>query len=100
MSMKTWAESTLMISIGRREASSSASAVLPLAVGPSKRTAGGNFLSPTQEHLVQIGQRELHPGGAAVVALIGAVGGFHVAQQSVHLGHGERTVGAHCAMAG
>ena len=39
----TWAESTLMISIGKCWASSSATALLPEAVGPMMKTAGGRF---------------------------------------------------------
>src|SRR5450631_1452343 len=38
----TCAESTLMISTGKRAAISSATAVLPLAVGPISKIAGGN----------------------------------------------------------
>jgi len=41
MSRYTCAESTLMISIGWRRAIASAAALLPLAVGPSSRMAGG-----------------------------------------------------------
>src|SRR5574343_152025 len=41
MSRYTRAESTLMISMGRWAARARAAAVLPLAVGPSSRTAGG-----------------------------------------------------------
>src|SRR5690606_12113576 len=48
----------------------------------------------------EFGHGELCPGRAAVVALVGAVGGFHLAQQGVHFGNGERTVGAHGAVAG
>src|SRR5450759_4848194 len=40
----TCAESTLMISTGKRAASSSATAVLPLAVGPISKIAGGNLV--------------------------------------------------------
>jgi hypothetical protein len=42
MSRNTCAESTLMISTGKRSAISKASAVLPLAVGPISRMAGGS----------------------------------------------------------
>src|SRR5574343_1656335 len=41
MSMKTWAESTLISSTGKRSASAMAAAVLPDAVGPMIRMAGG-----------------------------------------------------------
>ncbi len=40
------------------------------------------------------------PGGAAVVALVAALGYFHLAQQGVHLVQGEAPVGAHRAVAG
>src|SRR5512133_1121677 len=42
MSRYTWAESTLTISTAKHRAISSASAVLPLAVGPISKIAGGN----------------------------------------------------------
>ena len=35
-----------------------------------------------------------------MVALVGAVGGFHLAQQRIHFGDGQRAVGAHGAVAG
>ncbi len=43
-------------------------------------------LLSAHEEAVELGQAELRPGGAAVVALVGALGGLHVAQQGVHLG--------------
>jgi hypothetical protein len=41
MSRKTWAESTLINSTGKRSAKAMATAVLPEAVGPMIRMAGG-----------------------------------------------------------
>ena len=35
-----------------------------------------------------------------MVALAGAFGLFHFAQQRVHLGDAQRVVGAHCGVAG
>ena len=43
---------------------------------------------------------DLAPGRPAVVALVGALGGFHLAQQRVHLVERELAVGAHRAVAG
>src|SRR5450631_872539 len=43
MSRNTCAESTLMISTGKRAAISSVTAVLPLAVGPISKITGGNL---------------------------------------------------------
>src|SRR5258708_16620190 len=127
MSMRryTSAESTLTISTGKCRASSSATPVLPLAVGPINRIAGGNSVEvrvkadypkrrvysahaarpsalsfPSHEHLVQLAYRDLEPGRPPVVALAGALGRFHVAQQRVHLGHREGTVGPDRSVAG
>ena len=44
--------------------------------------------------------RQLHPGRPAVVALAGALGRFHVAQQGVHFGQGQPAIGAHRGVAG
>src|SRR6266581_5779846 len=99
MSRNTCAESTLMMSSGRRSVSSSASAVLPEAVGPMSRIAGGRSkLAPTQEQPIEVGERQLGPGRAAVVALVGALGSFHLAQQGVHLRQRQLAVGAHRAV--
>ncbi len=49
---------------------------------------------------VELAKPQLAPGGAAVVALVGALGGLHLAQQGVHLVHGQAPVGAHRAVAG
>ena len=42
----------------------------------------------------------LHPGRPAVVALVGTLGGFHLAQQRVHLVERQAAVGADRAVAG
>src|SRR3954462_13337546 len=53
----------------------------------------------TQEELVQVGERQLVPGGAAMVAAARALGFFHLAQERVHLGDAEDAVGAHRGVA-
>ena len=49
---------------------------------------------------VELAHAELPPGGAAVIALVGALGFFHLAQQRVHLFQRQLPVGAHGAVAG
>src|SRR5450830_935876 len=108
ISRYTSAESTEMISQGICLAISSAAAVLPEAVGPMMATASdaavtsdvAAMLLTAREEFVQIGQGQLAPGRAAVVALVCAFGGFHLAQQRVHFRDGEAAIGAHCRMAG
>jgi hypothetical protein len=58
------------------------------------------FLLSAHEHLVQFGKGYLEPGRAAVIALSGAFGLLHLAQQRVHLGDVQDAVGTHRAMAG
>lgn len=55
---------------------------------------------PAQKQGVQFFEGELHPGWAAVVALVAAWGALHVAQKRVHFGQGELAAGAHGAVAG
>src|SRR5690625_6900010 len=72
---------------GKRRHSASAAAVLPAAVGPIRNTAGGSCppgLLATQKKAVQSLHVKLYPGGPAVIALVGAFGALHVAQQGVH----------------
>jgi hypothetical protein len=45
MYLKTWAESTLTISTGKWRAISSATPLLPVAVGPIRKIAGGKAAS-------------------------------------------------------
>ena len=52
------------------------------------------------EQPLDVGQLQLHIGGAAVVALAGMGRGFHLAQERVHLGGVERAPRAHAGMAG
>ena len=40
--------------------------------------------APAQKQFIQIRHRHRAPGGAAVVALVAALGLFHLAQQRVH----------------
>src|SRR5258705_7557073 len=87
-----------MISTGKSPASVAASALLPLAVGPISRIAAGS--AATHEELVEVRQAHLEPRRAAVVALPGALGLLHLAQQRVHLRNRQRPVGAHRAVAG
>ena len=71
-------------------ASAMANPVLPEAVGPISAMARGftkaarGALAAAQEQPVQVGERELVPGGAAMVALAALFGFFHLAQQRVH----------------
>src|ERR1043166_1736306 len=121
MCLSTRPESTLTISQGRRSAICSARRLLPAAVGPISRMAGGNGVGvgtaiailpaprsaapvwrslSAHEHLVQIAHAELKPGGSPVIALPRAFGCLHFAQQRVHFGVGEHTMRADRAMAG
>ena len=43
-------------------------------------------LLTAQKKFIHVGQFHLHPGGAAMIALAGALGAFHIAQQGIHLG--------------
>src|SRR4249920_276574 len=51
------------------------------------------------EEPVEFAKRDLVPGRPAVVALAGALGRLHLAQQGVHLRDRELAVGAHSGMA-
>src|SRR6185295_13164498 len=76
-----------MISSGRCSARRSAQSVLPVPVGPVSMTTGFFTASaPSEEKLIQFGEGQAGPRRAAVVALIRAIGGFHLSQQCVHLG--------------
>src|SRR5256885_14570058 len=87
-----------MISTGRRPARVAASALLPLAVGPMSRIAAGS--AATHEEFVEIGETHLVPGRTAMVALPGALGLLHLAQQGVHFRNRQGPMGAHRAVAG
>src|SRR5512143_120005 len=52
------------------------------------------------KHPIQLRQRDLEPRRPSVVALVGALGLFHLAQDGVHLGQRELLVGAHGGVAG
>ena len=56
-------------------------------------------LLAAQEQAVEFGHGQLDPGGTAVVALVGALGLLHLAQQRVHFLDRELAVGAHGAVA-
>src|SRR5271170_7697742 len=56
--------------------------------------------TPAQEQPVEIGQRQTHPGGTAMVALVGALRALHFTQQCVHLGQAENASGADRRVAG
>ena len=51
---------------------------------PRRRRPAWPVLAPAQKQAVEFLQAELAPGRAAVVALVGAFGRFHLAQQGVH----------------
>src|SRR5216117_3814317 len=88
----------LMISTGKWSARFAASALLPLAVGPMTRIAAGS--AATHEEFVEIGEAHLKPSRAAVVALAGALGFFHFAEQGIHFRDGQCPAGAYGAVAG
>ena len=50
---------------------------------------------PPHKHRIQFRNRDLEPGRTPVVALVGAFGLFHLAQDGVHLGDAQLLVGAH-----
>ena len=62
----------------------------------------GDFrrLLPAQKQPVKLIYRQLRPRRPPVVALAGAFGFFHLAQQGVHFRHGEDAAGADGAVAG
>src|SRR5579871_4503343 len=101
----TRAESTLTISMGRISASRRAHSLLPTAVGPAS-TMTGNGLeaaapsASTQEELIELAQRQTRPGRTPVIALIGALGGLHLAKERVHLGKREASMGVNRRPAG
>src|SRR5262249_19280681 len=69
----------------------------PLPAAESERV---QFVAlPPAEQPLDIGELELHVGGAAVVALAGIGRCFHLAQQRVHLLRLELAAGAHRAVA-
>lgn len=55
---------------------------------------------PAHEQGIEFGHSQLCPCRAAVVALVGAFGFFHVAQQGVHFRYGQAAVGADGMVAG
>lgn len=73
-----------MISQGSLSHSAMARSVLPDAVGPIKKMAGGfdgwfdDTLAPSQKQFVQLCQRNEGPGGAPMIALTTTLGGFHI----------------------
>src|SRR5688572_29325686 len=81
----TCAESTLTISTGNSAARRNASSLLPVPVGPVRTGIGRPGSAATQEHSIELVQAHLRPRRASVIALIGARGLLHLAQQRVHL---------------
>ena len=61
------------------------------AAFPSCRTS-----APLQnaKQSIERGLVRAAPGGSAVIALAAAFGGFHIAQQRIHLRHGQAPIGA------
>src|SRR5690349_20228149 len=51
------------------------------------------------EQLVELGQAQLDPGRAPMIALSGAFGRLHFAQQRIHLGNGQAPAGAYRTVA-
>src|SRR5690554_7371300 len=105
------AESTLIMSQGSCLPRAMARSVLPEAVGPIRKMAGGSagaapascllmISAPPQKQLVQFRQGNHRPGRTAVVTLPAALGGFHVPQQGVHFRNGELPVGPHGTVTG
>ncbi len=77
----------LTISSGMRSASFSANSVLPQAVGPVRQThitrsdPPANSLSPAAEKQpVELRDRDLRPGWAAVITLVASFGALHLSQ--------------------
>src|SRR3546814_20612243 len=52
----------------------------------------------SQKKSIQLGHRQLHPGGAPMIALRRAFRHLHVTQQGIHLGPGKLPVGPYRAM--
>src|SRR5688572_6930547 len=100
------AESTLMMSKGKRSTRFRARSVLPEAVGPIKKTRGGNFreltlpLPSPQKELIELMHAELHPCRPAMIALAAALRLLHFPQQGVHFLQGQLPAGAHRGVAG
>src|SRR5688572_13424107 len=88
----TCAESTLTISKGNSRASRSAMSLLPVPVGPVRTAIGGFASASTQEHAIELEQADLRPGRAPVIALVGARGLLHLAQQGIHFRQREAAV--------
>src|SRR5258706_8963347 len=72
----------------------------PMPRPPPVTTMTLSTLAAPQEQLVEVGERQLVPGRAAMVAAARALRLFHLAQQRVHLGHRQHAVGAYRGMAG
>ena len=64
----------------------------------SVRSHGGR-LSATQEQTIEVGHRNGRPGWATVIALICALGRFHLAQQCIHLVDRQQSICAHLMVA-
>src|SRR5690554_1901290 len=84
----TWRESTEMTSPSSRFATSTAIAVLPLAVGPRIAIAPGSAM--TAEAALQLLQRETHDRGTAVHVVVRQVGREQPIEQLLHLPRAQR----------
>src|SRR5450830_740327 len=56
--------------------------------------------APAQEQRIKLTDAHLSPGGSSMVALVGALGLFHLPQQGIHFIERELAVGAHGTVAG
>ena len=68
----------------RRRSAPSAGARAPLR-RPADLRLRSAASAPAHEQPIEIPERQPHPGRAAVIALVGAIGALHLAQQRVHL---------------
>src|ERR1019366_6397393 len=96
MSRNTCAESTLMISTGKRAASSSATAVLPLAVGPINKIAGGNVAGDERVMRLMSDSAKLRCRTAPATRLVGLQMAVRC-REHVHIGAGSACVPQHVA---
>src|SRR5262245_16452470 len=77
-------------------ASSGPSTCVPRALSVSRHFSA---LAAAHEEPIELGDADLVPRRAAVVALARALGRLHFAQQGVHLGQRKAAVGAHRGVA-
>jgi hypothetical protein len=99
----TSAESTLTISNGSSSPGASQDPTCPPRSGPSTGRATPRLRSLINARAGTADrdrERQPHPGRAAVIALVGALGTLHFAQQGVHFREAQIALRAHGRMAG